>query len=297
MKLVSIIMPVYNCEKYVKEAISSILNQTHTNFELLIIDDNSTDSTVNIIKSFSDKRIRFFSNSTNNGIVKTLNAAIHLCKGDLIARMDGDDVSHHERIERQVGMFKENPQIGLVSCWYVIRDTINGKSKIVRRYTTDEEIRFHMLFRNQFVHPGVMMRAEVMKKLRYNDVQTCEDYDLWARSLKYCKVANCSEILLLYRWHGDNISYKNKAMLRKSMIFIISNLLTEYNIDHTEQELLLQTLIALGIKKDQLITLEKMDAMERWLSKLSASPALNDLFGSQLVLKEIKYYKNLYNFC
>jgi hypothetical protein len=153
-----------------------------------------------------------------------------------------------------------------------------------------------MLFRNQFIHPGVMMRAKLLKALRYHNVPTCEDYDLWTRAMKHCKVANCPDVLMLYRWHGKNISIVNQPSLRKSMIGIISRMLTEYMVDHDNDELLLQVMIALGINKTQLIILGKMESMDSWLNKLSSNNSLKNRFGEQFIAREIYEYKKLYEF-
>jgi glycosyltransferase involved in cell wall biosynthesis len=289
-------MPIYNCEAFVQEAIESILQQTYTNFELIIINDNSTDRTGTIARSFKDQRIRYFQNNVNKGVTATLNIALRHCRGSLIARMDGDDISHRRRLERQVDFLSKNLEVGLVSCRYLVDDTLNEKTNLVSRHLDDSRIRFHMLFRNQFVHPGVMMRASVMKKLSYHEIPTCEDYDLWSRALDHCKVANCSETLLVYRWHGSNVSIVNQAAMRKSMLYIISALLTNYGIEHSQEELLLQSMIALGFNKAQLSLLKKTQEMEAWLRKLSGSSALIDKFGARFVEEEIKEYKQIYEF-
>jgi len=289
-------MPVYNCAEHLAEAIESILNQTYSNFELIIINDSSTDNSEQIIKSYDDRRIRYFENSENKGIVASLNSLLGKCKGNLIARMDGDDIAHAERIERQVQFFENNDDVGLISSWYVKEDSVNSRVKIIRKHTDDKHIKFHMMFRNQFLHPGIMMKANLLRKLRYHDVSTCEDYDLWARALKHCRVANVPVVLMKYRWHGKNVSLINNSAMRKSMAYIISNLLTEYGIEHSEQELLLQLMISLAFNKEQLTTLGKVDLMRSWLNKLTNSQSLNRRFGQQFVDEEIRTYKKMYDF-
>ena len=110
--LVSILMPVYNSEKYLREAIKSILNQTFTNFELIIINDGSTDNSLKIIKSFKDNRIKIIKNKGNLGLIKTLNKGIDLAQGKYIARMDADDIAMPKRLEKQIAFFNENPDYG-----------------------------------------------------------------------------------------------------------------------------------------------------------------------------------------
>ncbi len=294
MRLVSILMPVYNCELYIEEAIQSILFQTFSDFELIIIDDCSEDQTGKIIKSFKDDRIRHFRNKSNKGIIKTLNDSIKHCNGIYIARMDGDDIAQFTRIEKQFHFLRQNPEYGLVGCWYIIRNNFNSRNLVVKRQILDEKIKFHIFFRNQFLHPGIMIRKNLLKKFKYHDVSTCEDYDLWVRLIKHCKVANLPEVLMVYRWHGENISIKNQQSLRRSMIDIISRLLNEYGIEHTHEELLLQVMVALALPREHFIKSGKITQLAAWFQKICDSESLKLRFGEQQVLNGMIEYKQLY---
>lgn len=120
--LVSVNMPCYNCSKYIKQSIDSILNQTYTNFELIIIDDGSTDNSVEVIKEFSDKRIKLFENITNQGIVYSRNRAVENSKGKYIAILDSDDIAYPTRIEKQLNFMESNPDFAMTGTWFDIID-------------------------------------------------------------------------------------------------------------------------------------------------------------------------------
>ncbi|EAK5529866.1 glycosyltransferase [Campylobacter lari] len=215
--LVSVIMPAFNRENYVSFAIESILNQSYLNFEFIIIDDCSTDSTYSIIQEYAknDNRIVVLRNERNKGIVYSLNSCIEICKGKYIARMDDDDVSLPERIERQVDIMEENSDITVVGSYFKpIGEDENidffGNWVNVCEY---DMIGLKMMFECPICHPTVMIRAEFLKNynLAYSyKYQYAEDYKLWADIIqKGGKIINIPEILLLYRISNSSIS-RNK---------------------------------------------------------------------------------------
>ncbi|EGK8090632.1 glycosyltransferase [Campylobacter lari] len=215
--LVSVIMPTFNREDYVSFAIESILNQSYLNFEFIIIDDCSTDSTYSIIQEYAknDNRIVVLRNERNKGIVYSLNSCIEICKGKYIARMDDDDVSLPERIKRQVDVMEENSDITVAGSYFKpIGEDENidffGNWVNVCEY---DMIKLKMMFECPICHPTVMIRAEFLKNynLAYSyKYQYAEDYRLWADIIqKGGKIINIPEILLLYRISNSSIS-RNK---------------------------------------------------------------------------------------
>lgn len=202
-------MPVYNAEKYVSEAIESILNQTYADFEFIIIDDCSTDTSYQILQKYSamDKRIKLLKNSQNSKLPKTLNKGISESIGKYIARMDADDISLPDRFSEQVEFMESHPDIGVCGTW--IKEFLNDTSNIVRignDYPTDsEQIMTSMLFYGcSIAHPTVIIRREVLSSLnlKYDEslAGVAEDYDLWTRLLcNGVKFANLPNFLLLYR--------------------------------------------------------------------------------------------------
>uniref|UniRef100_A9AAL8 Glycosyl transferase family 2 n=1 Tax=Methanococcus maripaludis (strain C6 / ATCC BAA-1332) TaxID=444158 RepID=A9AAL8_METM6 len=203
--LVSVIMPNYNNEKYLAEAIESILNQTYEHFEFIIIDDCSTDNSWHIIQNYAkkDNRIKMFRNEVNLKIVKTRNKGFELMSphSKYIAIFDSDDVSMPERLEKQINFSEKNVDYGLIGSHTLI---IDENSKIIgyRKYETDlKKIIKNMVKKNQFAQPSVMIRKSVLDDVGYYDEKytRCQDYDLWFRIAKSFKIENLDEFLIKYR--------------------------------------------------------------------------------------------------
>ncbi|OMQ09871.1 glycosyltransferase [[Flexibacter] sp. ATCC 35103] len=197
---ITVLMPVYNCELYVKEAVDSILNQTFSDFEFIIIDDASTDSTVSIIKSYNDPRIQLIEKPQNSGYTNSLNNGLSIAKGEYIARMDGDDISLPERFAKQVAFLDANP--GIILCGTLYQ--IIGKNKISDHPLSHEEIKVKLISGCYIAHPTVMIRKTVLEqnKVEYDvKKEPAEDYDLWSRLAFLGELANIGEVLLYYREH------------------------------------------------------------------------------------------------
>ena len=209
---ISVLMPVYNGERFLREAIDSILSQTFRDFELIIINDGSTDNTESIIKSYSDTRIRYVKNEKNLRLIKTLNKGIDLAKGKYIARMDADDIALPQLFEKQIEAFDKDSSISIVNiCTY----DLSEDGKLCRK--SSKPILFHsqilkyvIPFENQITHPGIMVRSELMKKNLYKDdgsVVNFEDVDLWTRVLwEGAKCITLTDRLLFYRINGSGVT-------------------------------------------------------------------------------------------
>lgn len=215
---VTVLMAVYNGEKYLKESINSILKQTFTDFEFLIINDASTDNSVEIIQSFEDVRIRLVHNERNLGLTKSLNKGLSLCQGKYIARMDIDDTCYPQRLEKQVIFMDTHPETGVCGSW--VDFVADGKSMGVWKYETNhEDLKIQLLYRNCIAHPSAMLRRSVLNKhqLTYNEnFYTTQDYELWARMSNYCQLANLPEPLLKYRRQNESVSIKKKHLQKKN---------------------------------------------------------------------------------
>ena len=203
--IISVILPVYNAELYLNEAIDSVLNQTFIDFELIIINDGSTDGSEKIIFSYNDDRIKYIKNPINLKIIKSLNKGVDLAKGKYISRMDADDIAFSNMFEKQLTIFNDKKEVDIVNVQsYIMSD--NGesyrKSKTVIKVNSD--VHEHIVFfQNLISHPGVMIKSILLKKHRYNEDEVeipFQDVDLWYRILK--SGANCfttDEWLLYYR--------------------------------------------------------------------------------------------------
>jgi len=208
---VSVILPAYNCEKFIGKAIQSVLQQTLSDFELIIINDGSTDNTEFIIQEFKDPRVVYLKNPENKGLIYSLNSAISLSKAKYIARMDADDICLPERLARQKTFLDEKKDIAVVACTVDIIDDKEEKKgvwELDRQTITPEQIKEAILKQNCIAHPTVMMRSEIIKQLKYKEYQkNIEDYDLWLRLLnRGYRIAKLNETLLLYRIHSTSIT-------------------------------------------------------------------------------------------
>lgn len=206
--LVSVLMPVFNCESYVTDALQSILEQTYDDLEIIIVNDGSTDDSVDVIKRIADKRIRLYQNISNAGLVKTLNFGISQCRGHLIARMDADDVSCRDRIEKQVTYFGAHSECICVGTWY----TILGTEQTIELPTGTDAIRICMWEYSPMCHPSTMMKREALSSLHYEEAfRHAEDYKLWSDLSELGELHNIPEPLLRYRIHNKQIAHTHKA--------------------------------------------------------------------------------------
>lgn len=205
---VTVLMPVYNAAPYLREAIESILYQTYTDFEFLIINDGSTDNSLDIISSYQDHRIQLIENDRNVGLITTLNKGLDLAKGRYIARMDADDISLPSRLEKQVAYLDHNPTVGLLGTW--MEKFWQSRSEIIRFPSEHTLIHVMLAFNNAFGHNTMMMRRDFLEqsKLRYEpEFRHAEDYAFWVRSVPYTQCANVPEVLVRYRFHPYNTSH------------------------------------------------------------------------------------------
>lgn len=205
--LISVILPVYNCEKFISQSVESILNQSIEDFEFIIINDGSTDNTLEILKDFSirDHRIRLITRE-NRGVVSTLNEAILLSTAKWIAIMNADDISCHTRLYKQLNHL-ENSQIDICGSYIEIFGTTNNH---IHKYPlSDSQIKNSLLFESPFANPSVMMRATLAKNLLYREdfSKGAEDYDFWVRAaIVGAKMSNLPEVLLFYRKHDSQMT-------------------------------------------------------------------------------------------
>jgi glycosyltransferase involved in cell wall biosynthesis len=185
LPLVSIVMPVYNTAPFLEEAVKSILQQSFSDFEFIIIDDGSTDGSLDILKAFRDERIVLLSNGINRGLVFTLHRGLKASKGRYIARMDGDDISLPDRLKLQVEYMERHPQADLVTSFVDLIDehgTHIGVWEDDRQHYTPSSIRSFLPANNSLAHPSVLAKAEIIRALGYRTAQPdAEDYDLWLR--------------------------------------------------------------------------------------------------------------------
>ncbi|WP_286192942.1 MULTISPECIES: glycosyltransferase family 2 protein [unclassified Synechococcus] len=221
--LVSVVLPVYNCEDYLGEAIESILRQTFDAFEFIIINDGSKDRSAEVMKGFQDERIRII-HQANQGLAATLNRGISLARGQYIARQDQDDLSYPERLGKQVAHMEAHPDCVLLGTWAQILEVDRPVDRFHRHPVNEVELRYLMLFNNPFVHSSVMLRKQAVQQVGgYTtdpERQPPEDFELWSRLSRIGQVANMGEVLLAYREIPGSMSRVGPSPFRRRLITI-----------------------------------------------------------------------------
>ena len=216
---VSVLMSVYNGAPYLRQSVQSILDQTFRDFEFIIINDGSTDNTQEILESVSDPRIQILV-QPNTGLTKALNRGLKLCRGKFIARMDADDLSMPERLERQLIFFDKHPEVGVVGTAYF---EIDDKGKILLEKAClleDNQLRKVLIKYNPFCHTSTMIRKSVFNRVGFYDesFSYAQDYELWFRIARHYKLANLPQFLTKNRIRDDNISFAFESQQLKYAI-------------------------------------------------------------------------------
>jgi len=198
---VSVILPVFNGSQYIAEAINSVLEQTHKNFELIVLDDGSTDDTLALVSTFKDNRISVHTESSNKGIVYQLNKGLALAKGDMIARMDADDICYPNRFQKQIEFLLNHPRIQVLGSQ---AEKFGDTSTITNYPTTPGSINYLLNYYCPVLHPSVMMRSSLFKekKFYYKNIPYAEDYQLWIDISDGTNIANQPDVLIKYRIHN-----------------------------------------------------------------------------------------------
>lgn len=213
--LVSVLMPAYNCASFIGAAIESVLAQTYSNFELLVVEDGSTDGTTEVLhaKARRDPRLRLIFQE-HGGLVPALNTGLQQARGRYLARLDADDLAYPQRLQAQVHCLEEQPNLVIVGSAYALIDSRGVPDHTDYMPQSDTAIRWHNLFHCPFAHTSVMLRLEALRAggLSYNPaMQEAEDYELWSRLLQHGKGQNLPEPLVQYRVHPDQASQRGRT--------------------------------------------------------------------------------------
>ncbi len=250
---ITVIMPVYNGEKYLAEAINSVLNQTFTDFTLLVLNDNSTDSTAKILEGFKkqDSRVQVITKETNVGPANLRNEGIEKANTKFIALLDADDIALPTRFEKQLKVLKENPEIGVCGTWFTIFG--DKKEKTLKHAINHDDLKVQFLKSCGIGNPTVMFKKAVLGDLKFEHKYVpAEDYGLWSQLIAQTKFHNIPESLLKYRWHTNNISQTKIENLRKSNFLIRVKQLEHIGIKATDEKIKYYV-NAVALKKKQCI--------------------------------------------
>ena len=236
--LVSVILPVYNSDKYIDSAVKSILNQTFTDFEFIIIDDASTDGTSEILKRISDQRVRIITNFVNLGNYPSRNIGIRSSSGEFICVMDADDLALPYRLERQIYFMLNNPDVGICSTWF--RRFGLGKNIPINYPSNEEWLKIRFIENNYCLHPGLCIQRSLFSReesVLYNEHYCyASDYDLVSRNFKHFRICNIPEILMEYRIHPAQITSSKFAEQQQYADIIRINYLQNLGLTLNDEE-------------------------------------------------------------
>lgn len=247
--MVSVVMAVYNAEKFLSQAIESILSQSFENFEFIIVDDGSTDTSWNIILKYkkTDDRIRSIQLEKNQGVAAASNAGLEVAKGKYIARMDSDDISLPDRLTKQVDFLESNSGVGILGGQMRYMNEAGKLLGVLPAIQDDLAIHWYFMFKSPFHNPTVMFRKSLLERygLQYDaTVRYGEDYGLWSRFLLITQGENLEQVLLYYRLRSQSLTHKYARKREQQVI-------------NTSAYAVQQSLPRVDISKQKIIELQK----------------------------------------
>lgn len=215
MTKVTVLMPAYNVGKYIRESIDSVLKQTYRDFELLVVDDCSTDNTAEVVKRFDDPKIKYVKNEKNLGLADNLNRGLELIETEYVARMDGDDIANPMWLEREIGLLETHPEIGICSGGFRFFGTRDGE---VIYPEHPEDAQANMLFGCTVIVPVFRRSILIDNDLHYkSEAFPAEDYRLWAECIRVTKLYTIQDVLFQYRMHESQIcTEKHEIQIKKA---------------------------------------------------------------------------------
>lgn len=274
---VTILIPVHNRVGYIRDAIDSILAQTFTDFELLIIDDGSTDGSAHAVAAYRDRRLRLLCNNANLGIPATRNRGIDEARGELLAFLDSDDRARPERLERQVAFLRAQPDYAAVGSW-VERMSELGKpsGRIKRKAVTAEQIAAERLFRSCFSNSATMARTAILRRYRHREhIKLGEDYDLWARIAADYKLAALPRVLTYKRQHRGQSTHGQIEEIKAWRLQIYAEQLRLLGIAYSASDLERHFELQRMQKRPKRPDRAYLDWAQEWLQQLRIANARN----------------------
>jgi glycosyltransferase involved in cell wall biosynthesis len=276
---VTVLMPLFNGEKYIRQAVESILVQTWPDFELLIIDDGSTDAGPEIVSALHDHRIVMLRNERNMGVAATLNRGLDVARGRLIARMDADDISLPDRLERQVRFMDGHPLVGISGGW--VRLFGGGELPYTCRVPSDcDDVAAYMLFENSLWHVTAIMRksAMIQASLQYDsNFSRSEDYDLWTRANSFYPLANIGHTLVQVRRHKGSVTRTNWDEMTRQTEVIQARLLASMGLHLSSNEIAFHHRVGRGYRLENL---EEVYKAEKWLFTILSSNKSTSVYSN-----------------
>lgn len=264
--LVTVLMPLFNGAAFVREAVASILAQSWCDFELLIIDDGSSDTGPEIVKGFDDNRIVHLHNSNNIGVAATLNRGLDLARGRYVARMDADDICLPDRLAHQVAFMEKHLDVGISGGW--ARLFGNGLPYTAKTPLVPDEVSAYLLFENPFWHMTVIMRRQFLNDLglRYDSSYTrSEDFELWTRAAEHFNLANMAEVFVRVRRCEGSATRANWDEVTTQTETILGRMLQRFGMKVTPWEVAFHHKVGRGYRLQSRDEVEKAEA---WLLRI-----------------------------
>lgn len=258
MPRVSVLMPNYNASEFIEESIMSVLNQTYQDFEIILIDDCSTDNSLELVKRINNSKIKLYSTLENGGIVSALNEGLKHVKSEFIIRMDSDDISVENRFERLVNFMDLNPEVGVCGSFI---ETF-GKSNHIWRYeVTDDMIKPCVLYKSLVPHAASIIRSDLLREYKYTfDYPYIEDRALWLYLFSRTKFSNLPEVLYKYRILSHNVTQRNLPTRTERALKFYRKVFDDFEIKYKEENLIL----FLGLKKELYHSKLKLKALKQF---------------------------------
>lgn len=280
---ISVVLPVFNGEDFLAEAMDSVLGQTFHDFEVLVIDDASTDRSVAVAEHFRDDRIRLVRHDRNRRLPATLNHGLDLARGEFVARMDADDVCRPDRFAQQVAFLDSHPDVVICGTWVRL---FGAGAERVRTYpVSPDAVETFRFFHCPFAHPTVMVRRTWLeeRRLRYDPAAVAvEDFDLWTRLLPSARGANLPATLLRYRLHGASVTTRNWTAMEENSVRVLCAALREIRPDVSEEEVRFHRQVAMAEIPPDVASLRRAGV---WLERIAL--ALDRNRAARDVLREV----------
>jgi len=284
---VSVVMPMYNSARFVRESVESVLAQTFRDFELIVIDDGSSDDGAAIIASINDSRIRLLRNAENRGIVYTRNRGIQEARGAYVAVLDSDDLAPPYRLKRQVDHMERNPQLAGCSGWaYTLwpngRRTMTGGFALPGSHLVPA-----LMFANWVTHSTVMLRTKFLPDPAYrSEFPLAEDYDLVVRLVQHGRFEVIPEPLVDYRRNESGVSNSKAAQMESCVRRVIVTQLEDFGVKPNNREIEIHRYIS---RRNLPVSVELLDEIEAWLDKLLALNGSTRKFDESIFLGVLAY--------
>ena len=284
--LISVVLPIYNVELYIYDAMQSLLNQTIQDFEIIVIDDCSTDQSISIIEAFNDPRITVIKKEVNKGLIDSLNIGFKEAKGKYIARMDGDDISLPDRFKKQLEVLENNPEIKVCGCWL---QRFGNSDQIIKHKEHHDEIVAHLLLSCSMSMCAVMFNRKALEEYKFDDNKKhVEDYDFWSRLAWSCKFYNLQEVLYNYRIHETQVStiYKSVQVQGDIAIKLFLFKKLNYNIEQFTDDIITKMLLL-----NQPLLIKEFTLFLKWLKELNVLNSRANVYAPNELEKVLEIIK------